>query len=435
MTTYVPHTPSDKQQMLDKIGVAALEELFRDIPAQLREAKLDLPDGLSQMEVLEKMEAMAGENRVFRCVMRGAGAYDHYIPPVVRHLAGRSEFVTAYTPYQAEMSQGILQAIFEYQTMICELTGMDAANASVYDGATAAAEAIMMCVDKKRTKVLVAENIHPDTLAVIRTYCGPHGLEVVTVGSADGIMDVAALKEKADAATACVYLENPNYLGRLEEAAEVGEIAHAAGAKFIMGCNPVALGLLKSPRQCGADIAVGEGQPLGMPLSFGGPYLGYMACTAKEMRKLPGRIVGQTTDAQDRRAFVLTLQAREQHIRREKASSNICSNQALCALTAAIYLAAMGPEGLREVASRCVSMAHYAAGVFSQVPGVSLKYTGEFFHEFVTVTTAPAAEILAKLENAGILGGLALSEHEILWCMTEKVKPECIRKVAEMMHT
>ena len=433
MATYVPHTDADRKIMLDKIGVSSLDELFRDIPARLREAELALPEGMSQMEVLEKMESLADENRVFSCILRGAGAYDHFIPPVVRHLAGRSEFVTAYTPYQAEMSQGILQAIFEYQTMICDLTGMDVSNASVYDGATAAAEAVLMTAERNRGKVLVGGNIRPDTLAVIRTYCGPHGLEVVTVPSEDGIMSREALRKMTDSATACVYLEQPNYVGRLEEASEIGEITHAAGAKFIMGVNPISLALLKTPRACGADIAVGEGQPLGMPLSFGGPYLGFMAATAKEMRKLPGRIVGETTDTAGVRAFVLTLQAREQHIRREKASSNICSNQALCALTAAIYLASLGPLGLREVAQACVDLAHYAAAKFSAVPGVSLKYQGEFFHEFVTVSQIPATKILETLESRNILGGQPLSEHEILWCMTEKVKPAQIDFATKIM--
>ncbi|MDO4550246.1 MAG: aminomethyl-transferring glycine dehydrogenase subunit GcvPA [Planctomycetia bacterium] len=435
MTTYVPHTDTDKKLMLDKIGVSALEELFRDIPQQLRKAQLSLPEGLSTMEALEKMEALAGENRVFRSILRGAGAYDHYIPPVVRHLTGRPEFVTAYTPYQAEMSQGILQAIFEYQSMICSLTGMDVANASVYDGATAAAEAIMMCFDKKRTKVLLSENINPETLAVIQTYCRPHHLDVILVPSQNGVLDLAALSSLVDATTACVYLENPNYWGCLEDAEEIGKVAHEAGAKFIMGCNPISLALLKTPCQYGADIVVGEGQPLGMPLSFGGPYLGFMAATTKEMRRLPGRIVGETTDAQGQRAYVLTLQAREQHIRREKASSNICSNQALCALTAAVYLASVGPVGLREVATACVSMAHYAAAEFTKIPGVSLKYPGEFFHEFVTTISAKTADVLAKLEERGILGGLPVSEHEILWCMTEKVKREDILTVCEVLRS
>ena len=331
---------------------------------------------------------------------------------------GKEEFLTAYTPYQAEMSQGILQSIFEYQTMICELTGMDVSNASVYDGAVAAAEAIFMCQERKRTSVVVSGAADPQTLAVIKTYCESRDVPV-TILPVDGCAtDPAALQAVLTGDTAAVYVQSPNYFGVLEDMDAIVSAAHGAGAKVIMGVNPISLGLLKTPGEYGVDIAVGEGQPLGMPLSFGGPYLGFMTCKKAMMRKLPGRIVGQTTDAQGNRCFVLTLQAREQHIRREKASSNICSNEALCAMTASVYLAAMGPRGLRQVAETCASHAHYLAGELAKL-GFSLR-SGEkpFFHEFCTDCPMDPALLCAKLEERGILGGLPV-DGGILWCCTE----------------
>ena len=307
---------------------------------------------MSELEVRRAVSAMAKENRVFSTVLRGAGAYDHYIPSIVKYIPAKEEFLTAYTPYQAEMSQGILQSIFEYQTMICELTGMDVSNASVYDGATAAAEAAAMCRDRKRTVTLVSAAAHPDTINTIRTYCYGAGCEMRLVPLREGKTDLAALKDMLAADVASFYVQQPNFYGLFEDAQALGQAVHEAGAMYVMGCNPIALAIAKTPAACGADVAVGEGQPLGMPLSYGGPYLGYMATTKKHMRKLPGRIVGETVDNRGERAFVLTLQAREQHIRREKASSNICSNQALCALTAGAYMAAMGPRAWRRPPGR-----------------------------------------------------------------------------------
>lgn len=349
---------------------------------------------------------------------RGAGAYKHYIPAAVKRITSKEEFVTAYTPYQAEISQGVLQGIFEYQTMICELTTMEAANASVYDGATAAAEAAAMCRDRKRSKVLISAAAHPDVIETVKTYCQAAGAPVELIPAKDGQTDQAALAELLTADTACVYLQQPNYYGLIEDAEAFGQLAHEKGAKFIMGCNPIALAVLKSPAACGADIVVGEGQPLGLPLGFGGPYLGFMASTSAMTRKLPGRIVGETTDVDGKRAFVLTLQAREQHIRREKASSNVCSNEALCALTASVYMTVMGPEGLRQAAVQSMSKAHYLAEQLSVI-GYQRVYEGEFFHEFVTTTPVPAESALKALEERGILGGLPLNDHEILWCATE----------------
>lgn len=405
--------------MLREIGYDSFDALFAHIPEEAKVKSLNLPSGLSEMEAIEEMDRLAGKNIVFKHIFRGAGAYNHYIPAIVQSVVSKEEFVTAYTPYQAEISQGILQSIFEYQTMICELTGMDASNASVYDGATAAAEAVAMCKERKRTTAYVSAASNPQVIQTIQTYCYGSNTKVVVVPEKDGVTDIQALKEALDDESACFYMQQPNYYGNLEDAGTLGEITHEAGAKFIMGCNPIALAMIKTPAECGADIAVGEGQPLGLGLSFGGPYLGFMAATAKMTRKLPGRIVGETVDRDGKRAFVLTLQAREQHIRREKASSNICSNQALCALTAGVYLSAMGAEGMKQVASLCVSKAHYLQEKLSEA-GLERRDTQPFFHEFVTVCPGKSAEILLELEKNGILGGLMLSEDEILWCATEK---------------
>ncbi|MBQ2769795.1 MAG: aminomethyl-transferring glycine dehydrogenase subunit GcvPA [Clostridia bacterium] len=423
MGSYVPSTQEERREMLQAIGLEKIQDLYQDVPAEMYlDGALNLPEGMSELEVARKIRAMAEQNRVFSTILRGAGAYDHYIPSIVKYIPAKEEFLTAYTPYQAEMSQGVLQSIFEYQTMICELTGMEVSNASVYDGATAAAEAAAMCRDKKRRITLVSAATHPDTINTIRTYCYGTGDELQLVPLKDGKTDLEALETMLTPEVASFYVQQPNFFGLFEEAESLGQVVHGAGAAYIMGCNPIALGILKNPADCGADIAVGEGQPLGMPLSFGGPYLGFMACTGKYMRKLPGRIVGETLDAAGNRAFVLSLQAREQHIRREKASSNICSNQALCALTAGVYLSAMGPKGLAEAANQSMAKAHYLADALCALPGVSLAYEGPFFHEFVT-SMPRAQEVLAALEEADILGGLPL-ENGLLWCVTEKVSKE-----------
>ena len=430
MASYVPSTPEERQEMLHTVGVSDYRELYRDVPAQMYlENGLNLPDGMSEMEVRSRLSAMAAKNHVFPTVLRGAGAYDHYIPSIVKYIPTKEEFLTAYTPYQAEMSQGILQSIFEYQTDICELTGMDVSNASVSDGATAAAEAAAMCRDRKRRVTLISAAAHPDVIQTVRTYCFGTGDALRVIPMKDGKTDLDALKEMLTADVASVYIQQPNFFGLFEDADEIGRITHEGGALYIMGCNPIALAIMKTPKDCGADIAVGEGQPLGMPLSYGGPYLGFMASTTKLMRKLPGRIVGQTVDSEGNRAYVLSLQAREQHIRREKASSNICSNEALCALTAGVYMAAMGPEGMAQAAKQSMAKAHYLARQLCGIPGVSLAYPGEFFHEFVTVMPKADA-VLDALEKADILGGLPVAEG-VLWCVTEKVsKAELDRAVA-----
>ena len=435
MGSYVPSTAQERQEMLASIGLCSIDELFSHIPDSLKlKGELNLPSGKSELEVCRTMEHIAAQNIVFDSIFRGAGAYDHYIPAIVKSVTGKEEFVTAYTPYQAEISQGVLQSIFEYQTMICELTGMDVSNASVYDGATAAAEAVNMCCERSRNVVFCSAAAHPDTIEVVKTYCWASGHEFVLVPAKDGKTDWNSIVPQLDKKTsACLYIQSPNFFGQIEAVQQAAEAVHTVGAKLIMGCNPIALGLYKTPAELGADIAVGEGQPLGMPLSFGGPYLGFMATTKAMMRKLPGRIVGETTDVDGKRAFVLTLQAREQHIRREKASSNICSNQALCAMTAAVYLAAVGPEGLKQVANLCYQKAHYLMQQLTAIPGITLRYQGPFFHEFVT-DQADAKRILLRLEQEGILGGLPLSDGGILWCATEKNSKEDIDRMVGIIR-
>ncbi len=429
---YLCNSPDEIRQMLDKIGISSVDALFEVIPPEAR-CKLNLPEGKSELAVRQTLTEMAEKNKSFRTILRGAGAYDHYIPSIVKYVAAKEEFVTAYTPYQAEMSQGILQSIFEYQTMIASLTGMDVSNASVYDGATAAAEAVAMCrggsgASKKASIALISTTAHKDTIETVQTYCWAADAELVVVPEKDGKMDLEALKgilngegEAAGKSVSCLYVQSPNFYGLFEEVETIATMIHQAGGKLIMGCNPMALALTKTPGELGADIAVGEGQPLGIPLSYGGPYLGFMATTTANARKLPGRIVGQTKDHHGNTAYVLTLQAREQHIRREKASSNICSNQALCALTASVYLSVMGYQGLWDAATQCHSKAKYLANALSAL-GLTLLYEGEYFHEFVTrVEKGKSKEILKALENEGILGGLPIGDDAILWCVTEKV--------------
>ena len=419
MGGYVPNTKEQRQDMLKAIGLSSMEDLFVDIPQEVRlKGELEIPQGKSELEVKREMEDLAGKNRVFRTIFRGAGAYRHYIPAAVTSIISKENFLTAYTPYQAEVSQGILQSIFEYQTMICDLTGMDASNASVYDGASAAAEGVAMCRERKRAKALISGATSPYVIQTIQTYCHGNGMEMEVIPEKDGKTDWEKLKARLDSGTACVYIQHPNFYGNLEDAKEIGELTHEAGAKFVMGVNPISLGMLKTPAEYGADVAVGEGQPLGLPLAFGGAYIGFMACTDKMMRRLPGRIVGQTKDRNGKTGYVLTLQAREQHIRREKASSNICSNQALCALAVTVYLSSMGNEGLREAALQSASKAHYLSKELETI-GYHTENQGTFFHEFVTTSKVSAKETLDALEAQGILGGYPLDEHRILWCCTE----------------
>lgn len=429
MGSYIPSSKEDRAQMLQALGMREVSELFRDIPGSVKLGRpLQIAPGQSEMRTREKMEGLAAQNRIYQTILRGAGAYDHYIPSAVRYIPAKEEFVTAYTPYQAEISQGVLQSIFEFQTMICELTGLDAANASMYDGANAAAEACRMLCERKRVVTLVSACANPDTIETIRTYAWGANAEIRLIPGKDGATDLEALKAMLDDSVAGVFIQSPNFFGAIEDVKVAADVAHAAGAKLIMGTNPIALALYKSPGEMDADVAVGEGQPLGIPLSFGGPYVGYMAVKNALLRKMPGRIVGETTDVEGKRAFVLTLQAREQHIRREKAGSNICTNQALCALTAACYMAAMGPDGMQEAARQCRDKAHYFADGLSKIKGFARVGSQPFFHEFRTECQMGAAKLQKTLDALNILGGLPLQDGSILWCVTEKASREKLDK-------
>ena len=422
MGSYLALTESDRIEMLAALGMSRVEELFSQIPEQVKIKNLDIPKGISEIELVRSFSSMAAENKIFPHIFRGAGAYKHYIPAAVKRITSNETFITAYTPYQAEISQGILQSIFEYQSMICELTGMDVSNASVYDGGSAAAEAMNMCRDRNRNTVFVSAMAHPQIIQTISTYCMGYGIQVEIIPAGkDGLSCMDSLNKllkESGKNSAGVYIQNPNFYGLIEDVAAFADITHNAGALLVNGVNPISLGIMESPGVLGADIAVGEGQPLGMSLAFGGPYLGFMAVKSPLMRKMPGRIIGETTDSKGERAFVLTLQAREQHIRREKASSNICSNQAHCALTAAVYMAVMGEEGFAEAARQCHAKAVYAAAKISELPGFAMVYGGEFFNEFVT-RCPDSTKTLKKLEEHGILGGYPVSNTELLWCLTE----------------
>lgn len=420
MATFIPNTKDEQLSMLKEIGYKDFDDLFKHIPAEAKvKGDLNLPTGKSEIEVEQAVAGLADKNVVFKSIFRGAGAYNHHVPAAVDAIANKEEFLTAYTPYQAEISQGILQSIFEYQTMVAELTGMDIANASMYDGASAAAEACAMFKDRKHSTIYVSDAVDKRILTVIKTYSFGRNTKVEVIPSKDGVTDKDALKKalEADAESACFLMQYPNYNGIVENADELCKIAHDADTKFIMYVQPLALGMLKTPGEIGADVCVGEGQPLGLGLEFGGPYLGLLASKKDFMRQIPGRLIGETVDSKGDRGFVLTLQAREQHIRREKASSNICSNEALCALKAGIYLSTIGPKGLEEVATLCSSKAHYLADELAKV-GMKLAYNGEFWNEFVT-TCPDADKFLAALEAKGILGGLKLEDGNILWACTE----------------
>ena len=430
MGTFIPNTKEEQLKMLKEIGYKDFDDLFKVIPDEAKvKGELNLPEGMSEIEVDRKVQGLADKNVVFRSVFRGAGAYNHYVPSAVDAIANKEEFLTAYTPYQAEISQGILQSIFEYQTMIAEITGMDIANASLYDGASAAAEACWMCKERKHSTIYVSGAVDGRIQEVINTYSFGRESNVVVVPEKDGVTDAVALKKllSDDPEASCFLVQYPNFYGVIEDVDELCKITHDAGAKFIMYCQPLALGALRSPGEIGADIAVGEGQPLGLGLEFGGPYLGFLSTKEENMRSIPGRLIGETVDTRGERGFVLTIQAREQHIRREKASSNVCSNEAWCALRAGIYLSTIGPKGFEDVATLCSSKAHYLADELEKI-GMKRVYKGEFWNEFVT--TCPDAEKLNKaLEKKGILGGLPVEGGNILWCCTELNSKEDIDEV------
>jgi glycine dehydrogenase subunit 1 len=399
--------------MLAKIGVASLDELFQQVPAAVRlKRPLAIPPALSEIELTQHLQKLAARNQVDGdavCFL-GGGSYDHFIPAVVDAVAGRSEFYTAYTPYQAEASQGSLQAFFEFQTMICQLTGLDVANASLYEGGSGVAEAVIMAlnVTPKRRKVLLAESVHPEYRQVLGTYLANLDAQVTTLPTPKGTLDPDDLTKAIDEQTSCVLVQHPNFFGCIEEVDALAAVAHDKGALFIVSFDPISLGLLKRPGQYGADIAVAEGQSLGNPMTYGGPYLGLLACREEFVRKIPGRLVGETTDRNGKRCWVLTLQTREQHIRREKATSNICTNQGLMALKAAVYLAALGPQGLRETADLCARKAHYAAEQLGRIGGIHLRFDRPFFKEFTMQVRDIVPALLSRLGNAGYHAGLHL---------------------------
>jgi glycine dehydrogenase subunit 1 len=407
---YIANSEEDRQAMLAAIGVKDFEELIDYIPSALRvKGELSLPKPLSELEITREMSELAAKNKTGTSFL-GGGAYDHYIPAAVQHILWRSEFYTAYTPYQPEVSQGTLQAIYEYQTMVCRLTGMDVANASMYDGGSALAESVVMASHQTgKSKVLIAENINPAYFDIIRTYTRDQDIEIVPLTLSEGQISRPALRDLLDDNTAAVVVQNPNYYGLIENLNGVSGIIQQSKALFIQYVDPVSLAILKSPGEFGADIVISEGQSFGNALNFGGPYLGIFAARKSLIRKMPGRIVALTNDVEDRRAFVTTLQTREQHIRREKATSNICTNSQLCALAALVYLSLMGKSGLRTVAELCVRKSHYLAEKIGRLPGYRLKFNGPFFKEFVVETPIPAGQIIDKLMEKNIFAGINLS--------------------------
>lgn len=443
--SYIPISDQDKKEMLDRIGVGSVEDLFCCIPESIRlKGLLNLPGPLSEPEILEYFEERGRKNSYDRFLsFLGGGAYDHFIPAVVDYLSSRGEFISPYTPYQPEVSQGTLQVIFEFQTLVCQLTGLDIANASLYDGATGAAEAVLMANRvKNKKRLLVASNVHPEYRQVIYTYTRNLGLEVVEIPyDRLGRVDQKGLESALNSHTSVLLCQSPNYFGVVEDLKSLGELAHRHESLLaVVISEPISLGLLEAPGKLGADIVTGEAQSFGLPLSYGGPFLGFMACKKEFVRQLPGRIAGQTVDAEGRRGFVLTLSTREQHIRREKATSNICTNQAHCALRATIYLETLGRQGLKKLAWLNLQKAAYALEKLTSIPGVSRKFGGPVFNEFVLEFPSDWSRIKQKLEEKGILGGLALGsdyqglEKCALVTITEKHSREKIDRYAEVLR-
>jgi glycine cleavage system P protein (glycine dehydrogenase) subunit 1 len=443
---YISLTETEIREMLERIGVRTIDDLFAPIPEEARfKGELRLPPPATELEIGRELTRAAAETTTLDRTnsFLGAGAYDHFIPSVIDHLAGRTEFYTAYTPYQPEASQGMLTAIFEYQSMIAALTGMEVSNASLYDGASGLAEAVMMAasIARRRRKVVVSGSVHPEHLATVRTYLENIDNELVVVPALDGVTDLKALEDALDDDTACVAFQNPNFFGHLEDVHALSAAARAAGALVIASVDPISLGVLTAPGEYDADICVGEGQGLGGELFFGGPYFGFFGAKMEYIRRVPGRVVGETLDTEGRRGYVLTFQTREQHIRRAKATSNICTNQGIIALRGAIYLAALGPEGLKEVAELCVRKSHYAAKRLAAIPGFKLAHDAPFFKEFVLECPRPASEIACDLWPLGIQPGVPLSkwyperENQLLVAVTEKKTREEIDALAEALET
>ena len=442
--TYVPHTDAERKEMLAQIGVQHIEDLFEVVPAAHRFPRVELPAPLSEPELMAELREIAEENVDLQHVacFLGAGAYNHFVPSVVDQILSRSEFYTAYTPYQPEVSQGTLQSIFEYQTMICALTGMDVANASHYDGATAMAEAAIMSLSVgrgRRKKVVMAPTIHPEYRETVRTYT--QGMGVTIVGDDSLGNDLTALADMVDDETACLIVQNPDFLGRILDLGGLADVVHAHRALLVVSCDPISLGMLRPPAEYGADIAIGEGQALGNTLSFGGPYLGFFACKKEHVHRTSGRLVGQTVDVRGNTGYVLTLSTREQHIRRERATSNICTNQGLNALAAAVYLAALGRCGLSKVAHLCYHKAHYAARLISGLDKYEVKLAKPFFKEFIVRCPMPVDELNSILLDVyGILGGFDLGRvypgmtNHMLVCVTEMNTAEEIDALVEALE-
>ncbi|WP_175639026.1 aminomethyl-transferring glycine dehydrogenase subunit GcvPA [Metabacillus schmidteae] len=439
---YLPDTKQDQEEMLSYLNVHSIDDLFKDIPTDIRlDEELEIPKAIPEPLLVKKMSQLAAKNKHANSysTFLGAGTYDHYIPSVVNHMISRSEFYTAYTPYQPEISQGELQAIFEFQTMVCELTGMDVANSSMYDGFTSLAEAASLAVvSTKRSKVLVSKSVHPESRAILKTVAAGPEFRVSEVDLIEDITDMKDLEAQIDKDTAAIIVQYPNFFGSIEDLAIMNDIAKANGALFIVSANPLALALLQSPGKLGADIVIGDMQPLGIPMSFGGPHCGYFAVNKKLMRKIPGRIVGQTTDEQGKRGFVLTLQAREQHIRRDKASSNICSNQALNALASSICMTALGKQGIRHMAQLNFDKTNYMAKSL-QEKGFVIKNHSPFFNEFIVELPCSIKEANEKLLDQGIIGGFNLEndygfKNQVLIAVTEQRTKEEIDQYIRVLE-
>jgi glycine dehydrogenase subunit 1 len=443
--SYVLNTPQDQEAMLKAIGVGSIDELFDVIPPEMKLGRpLDLPPALNELELTQHLQHLASRNRHAgdKVCFLGGGSYDHFIPAAVDALASRGEFYTSYTPYQPEVAQGNLQAMFEYQTLICEMTGMDVSNASLYDGGSAAAEAALMAISSTRRhgNVVTSASVHPEYRRVLQTYFAEIETQLVTVGASHGTTEIEALTAVVDKETACILIQHPNFFGSLEDVQTVAQIAHEAGALLVLACDPLSLGLLRRPGDLGADIVVAEGQCLGNPMAYGGPYLGIMACREKFVRRLPGRIAGQTVDRRGRRCWVLTLQTREQHIRRDKATSNICTNQGLFALRATIYLALLGRQGLREIGELCLQKSRYAAEQIAAAPRFELAFEAPTFKEFVVRDTAGRVdEALRTALDDGYFAGVPLARWYpeladcFLVCVTEKRTKQEINGLAHCL--
>ncbi len=439
---FIANTDEQRREMLAAIGVESLDDLFADIPPELRCEGLDVPPGLPEQEVRARIASLANRNTTGQISFLGGGFYDHFIPAALEALVTRSEFYTAYTPYQPEISQGTLQAIYEFQSAICRLVDMEVANASLYDGGTAVYEAIMMALRiTRRNQVVIDDSVSPIYRKMVRSYTRNLGIDLEETVSKGGLPDRQALAEQISDETAALIVQYPNFFGCIDDVSDLAEMVHRRGGLLIVSCYPVALGLLKPPGQMGADIVVGEGQSLGLPISFGGPYLGFMAAKMKHVRKMPGRIAGRTVDARGREGFVLTLQAREQHIRREKATSNICTNQGLCALTALVYLSLLGKHGLRELAQVCAEKADYARQRLLDVPGVTMRFPKRwYFNEFVVNLPLTADKVIRGLLARGIAAGFPLGRYWpemnncLLLAVTEKQTKEDIDFLAHALE-